>query len=204
MKFFKWKIFLITSAVCLLPILLGLYMWESLPQQIAIHFDINNNPDNFSSKAFAVFGFPIIMILFQGICCFAADISTKNHHIHRKIEHVTKWIIPLMTLILQPTMLFYATGVNLDIRRIACFIVGTMLIVTGNYLPKLDFIKNYNIDSEKARKINRFMGYETVILGVLMLISLFLPPIASVVCLFLLIPFTVISLVYAIVAIRRK
>lgn len=204
MKFFKWKIFLITSAVCLLPVLLGLAMWDRLPDLIPIHFDINNNPDNFSSKAFAVFGLPIIMVLFQGFNCYITDLSTQKHKINKKFQSISKWIIPLILLIIHPTTMLYAMGVNLDIRRIVCFIVGVMLIAIGNYLPKLDFIKNYNVDSEKARKINRFMGYETVILGVLMLISLFLPPIASVVCLFLLIPFTVISLVYAIVAIRRK
>ena len=40
MKFFKWKIFIITSIVCLLPILLGISLWSKLPDTMAIHFDI--------------------------------------------------------------------------------------------------------------------------------------------------------------------
>ena len=58
MKIFKWRIFAVTAIVCLSTILLGLAMWELLPDTMAIHFDINNNPDNFAPKGFVVFGFP--------------------------------------------------------------------------------------------------------------------------------------------------
>jgi hypothetical protein len=74
----------------------------------------------------------------------------------------------------------------------------------GNYLPKFDYVKNYNVDFEKARKINRFIGIETVIMGVLMLISIFLPPIATLISIFLLIPYAIISVIYTIKEIRKK
>ena len=61
MKFFKWKIFFITSAVCLLPILLGILLWDRLPDIMAIHFNIYGEADNFASKSFVVFGLPIIL-----------------------------------------------------------------------------------------------------------------------------------------------
>ena len=63
MKFFKWKIFALTSGVCLLPILLGVALWSKLPDSIAIHFDMNNNPDNFASKGFVVFMLPLLMVM---------------------------------------------------------------------------------------------------------------------------------------------
>jgi len=33
-----------------------------------------------------------------------------------------------------------------------------VLLVIRNYLPKFDYIKNYDVEVEKARKINRFIG----------------------------------------------
>ena len=63
MKHINWKILFITSALCLLMILPGAIFWESLPEQIAIHFNIEGTPDNFTSKAFAVFLiYPALMV----------------------------------------------------------------------------------------------------------------------------------------------
>ena len=204
MKNINRKILLITCLVCLLPTLLGLAMWDKLPDTVAIHFDINNNPDNFAPKSFAVFGLPLMMIAFQIFCCLVTDLSEKQKNDNPKLIRVTKWIIPVMTLILQPVTLFYSTGVNIDIRRVAVLIVGVMLIVLGNYLPKLNHVKNYRFDTEQARKINRFGGYSMVIFGILFLISLFLPPVASVICLMLLILCSVITAIYAFSVAKRK
>ena len=203
MKFFKKRIFLITSIVCLLPVLLGISIWNKLPDEMAIHFNIYGEPDNFASKGFVVFGLPIMMVLLQAFCCFINDINASKHGDRKKFETVTKWIIPCLTVILQVITLGYGLGWNLDIRRIVPFIVGVMFLVIGNYLPKFDYIKNYNLETEKARKINRFIGYETVIMGVLFIISIFLPPAATVVCLVLLVPYAIISAVYGIIVARK-
>lgn len=198
MKFIKLKILIITCIVCLLPILLGLALWDKLPDTMAIHFDINNYPDNFATKGFVVFGLPLLMVLLQCFCCFINDINAYKHGERKKLERATKWIIPVMTMVLQIVTLGYGLGWNFDIRKIVMLIVGVIFIVIGNYLPKLDYIKNYDVNSEKARKINRFIGFETVIMGIIYIISIFLPPIASVVCLILLIPYTLIGIAYGI------
>lgn len=199
MKIIKWKSLIITCIVCLLPILLGLALWNSLPDTMAIHFDVNNNPDNFASKGFVVFGMPFLMVLLQIFCCFINDINAHKHGERIKFERVTKWIIPVMTIILQIVTLGYSLGWNIDIRKVAALLVGAILIVVGNYLPKLDYIKNHNVDSQKARKINRFIGFETVVMGILFLISIFMPPFATIVCLLLLIPYAIAGIIYGII-----
>jgi len=203
MKYIKWRSMIITCVVCLLPILLGVAVWDELPQQIAVHFDMNNMPDNFASKGFAVFGMPILMMFLQIFCCIINDINAKKHGERKKFELATKWIIPVMTIFLQIITLGYSLGWNLDIRKCAAVIVSGVLIVIGNYLPKLDYIKNYDINSDKARKINRFIGFESVVMGILFLISIFLPPIATVICVFLIIPYTIIAVIYSVKIIRE-
>ncbi len=198
MKFFKWRFFAVTSAVCLLPVLLGISLWEKLPDVMAIHFDFYGTPDNFASKGFVVFGLPLLMILPQAFCCFVNDINAHKHGERKKFETITKWIIPCMTVVLQIVTLGYGLGWNLDIRKVVAILVGLIFIVIGNYMPKLGYVKNYDIDTEKARKINRFIGYASVIMGFLFLVSIFLPPISTVVCLVLLIPYAVIGAVYGI------
>ena len=203
MKFFKWKYYIITSIVCLLPVLLGLALWDKLPDKIAIHFDINNNPDNFGSKGFVVFGIPVMMALLQGICCFINDLNEKKHGERKKFEAVTKWIIPVMSIVLQLATFGIALGKNIDVRIVVALLVGGIFLVIGNYLPKFDYIKNYSVDTEKARKINRFIGFETVIMGILFIISIFLPPVATVACLFALIPYAIIGIIYGVKVGRR-
>ncbi len=203
MKFIKWKNLIITNIVCLSAILPGVVLWEKLPEQMAIHFDLNNNPDGFASKGFVVFGMPLLMVLLQTICCIINDTKAKKHGDRVKLERVVKWIIPIMTIILQAITLGYGLGFEADIRRIVALIVGVVFIVTGNYLPKLDYIKNYDIDTEKARKINRFIGFESVIMGLLFIVSIFLPTVFTIVCLFLMIPYAVIGILYGIITARK-
>lgn len=198
MKFIKWKYMIVTCFVCLSPIILGMLLWEKLPDNMAIHFDMHNNPDNFASKGFVVFGLPVLMALLQIFCCFVNDINAQKHGRRKKFEAATKWIIPTMTVILQLVTFGIGLGYIIDVRAVAAAIVGVVFIVIGNYMPKFDYIKNYNLDTYKARKINRFIGYESVIMGILFIISIFFPPITTVICVFLLIPYGIISTIYGI------
>ncbi len=204
MRFIKWKFLCVTTIVCLLPIIFGLAVWNDLPDTIAIHFDINNNPDNYVSKGFAVFVIPLLMVILQWVCCLINDINAYKFGTRQKLECATKWIIPAMSFVLYVITLGYALGWNIDIRISVCFVLGTVLIVVGNYLPKMDRLKHVELDSETSRIINRFIGYETVIIGVLFYISAFLPPVTTIICVFMFIPYTIISIIYSIRVIKNK
>ena len=204
MKFIKWKSLIISCFVCIAAIIPGIILWDKLPDQMAIHFDIYNNPDNFSSKAFAVFFLPVLMAFVQASCCFINDINAHKHGERVKFTLVTKSIVPSLTVILQLVTLGYNLGWNLNIQKIVAVIVGMVFLLIGNYMPKFDYIKNYDLDADISRKINRFIGFEMVIMGILFIISAFLKPIATLVCLILLIPYSIIAVVYGIVTARKK
>ena len=73
MKNINWKIVIITSLVCLLPIVLGIIFYQQLPEQMPVHFNINNEIDSYASKNFALFGIPIILTGLQVFCCILTD-----------------------------------------------------------------------------------------------------------------------------------
>ena len=200
----KNKRFWIGLIGCMIPYVIGILLYNQMPDTMAIHFNIYNEPDNFASKGFVVFGMPFFMVLLQIVCCIINDINAHKYGERKKIEQITKWIIPVMTIVLQTVTLVCGLGIKVDIRKVAAIIVGVVFLLIGNYLPKFDYIKNYDIDTQKARKINRFIGFETVVMGGLMLVSIFLPPIATVVCLFLLIPYAVVGVIYGIKVGRCK
>ena len=57
------KQLIITSIVCVLPMIVGAILYSRLPEQLPTHFDMKGNVDDYSSKAFVCFGLPIIMLL---------------------------------------------------------------------------------------------------------------------------------------------
>ena len=203
MKFMKWKTYILTSFVCLLPISLGLVLWNQLPDTMAIHFNFYGEADGWASKTFVVFGLPAMMAVLQFFCCFSSDINTYQKGKSKKFAVVAKWILPVVSIVMHTTTLGYGLGWNLDMRRVAVALVSGMFLVLGNYMPKLDYIKNYKIDTEKARKINRFSGVSMVIAGVAGLVTVFLSTIASVIWLVFLIPYIIISVVYGILVAKR-
>lgn len=75
------KVLIITSIVILLPILAGLILWNQLPEQIPSHWNASGEIDGWSSKAFSVFGIPLILLAAQWLCVLgsAADPKKENH-----------------------------------------------------------------------------------------------------------------------------
>ena len=198
MKNIKWKSLIMTWLVTLLGIIPGIVFWNELPESVAIHFNIHNQADGFSSKGFAVFGLTLMMVALQAVCCIITDINSHKHGERAKFESVVKWILPVMTIVLQIITVGYNVGMNIDIRKAVAVIVGLMFVVMGNYMPKFDYIKNYNTDTQKARKINRVIGFEMVIMGLLAIVTAFLPSLFTLIWLFSLIPYAILNSLYVI------
>ena len=68
------KILVFTSIVTLLPIVIGLLLWKHLPASVAIHFGADGQPNGYSSKIFAVFGLPFILLLLHFSCAVITNI----------------------------------------------------------------------------------------------------------------------------------
>ena len=115
------------------------------------------------------------------------------------MEQLSKWVIPVVTVVLYFVTLGYSMGWAIDIRRVAVFLAGILFVVLGNYLPKLSYVKHYNLEPEVAKKINRFTGFGMVIMGILGLLSILLPEEASLVWLWLLILYGIITLLYTLI-----
>ena len=79
----KYKKTLIASSLALLiPVIVGLLLWDKLPDPMPSHWNIHGEVDAWSSKAFTVFGLPAMMLVLQWVCLFActADPKYKNYN----------------------------------------------------------------------------------------------------------------------------
>ena len=206
MKKINWKILIITSIVCLLPIILGILVYDSLPEEIAIHWNIENEPNNYTSKAIAVFGLPIILTLLQIFCCVVSDINEIKKENKPKFVEIIKWVIPIIDIMTYFSTIGIALGYDIDIRKCVCVFLGLIFMVLGNYFPKMSYEdakgKIHPMpDNEKSfKKMSRMMGYSIVIFGFALLISIFFKPIISCLVIVLII---VVSVIESILCIKK-
>lgn len=104
------KMLLITLGIILLPIIMGLLLWNQLPDTVVTHWGANNQPDGYSSKGFAVIGLPAILSAVHLISIIAASIDPKAKNINGKMRSIVMWICPLTSIAVCTTVYGYNLG----------------------------------------------------------------------------------------------
>ena len=193
MRVDKKSLFL-SVGICLLPILIGVYYFNVLPEQIAVHFNAKGEPDNFVSKICAIIGIPIFLAVVQVIISLVVDFDKTP----KKGALIIKGIIPLISVLVQGGIVAYALDNNFNVPQLAVFIIGIVFIILGNYLPKKEFWGKYNFNLfglEKGvneQKVIRAYALHMTFSGVAIFISGFF---SSVVALVLIVIFAITSAV---------
>ena len=172
------KLLIITSIIILLPVVVGLILWNQLPEQIPSHWNVNGEVDGWSSKAFAVFGMPAIMLAFQWICALGTGADPKKANHPEKIVHLVLWIIPLLNIVLSVITYMVAMGQSVRVEMVMPVLIGLVLTIVGNYLPKCK--QNYTIgikipwtlnSEENWNRTHRFAGWLWTICGILLMLT---------------------------------
>ena len=175
------KLLIVTSLVILLPILAGVALWDQLPDPMPIHWNAAGEIDGWSSKPFAVFGLPFILMAAQWLCLLAtgADPKKKNHS--DKMIHLVLWIIPVMSVVLHTITYLTALGYGVRTEVVMPALMGLIFAIIGNYLPKCK--QNYTIgikipwtldNEENWNKTHRFAGWLWTFCGVAIMLTGFL------------------------------
>ncbi|MEZ7735043.1 DUF1648 domain-containing protein [Gemella sp. 27098_8_149] len=141
MRVDKKSLFL-SVAICLLPILIGVYYYDALPEQIAVHFNVSGEPDNFVSRTRAIIELPIFFAIVQVIISLVVDFDKTP----KKGALIAKGIIPLISVLVQGGIVAYALDNNFNVPQLTVFVIGIVLIILGNYLPKKEFWGKYNFN----------------------------------------------------------
>jgi len=172
---------ILTSIVLLIPVVIGLILWDQLPEQIPSHWGINGEVDGWSSKPFAVFGFPCILLTLHWICVLASSADPKAKDYHPKMFHLVLWICPVLSLVLNALVYTTALGYPLDVEIIMPLLVGLMFIIVGNLLPKCRQSYTMGIklpwtlhNEENWNKTHRLGGKTWVIGGVITMATAFI------------------------------
>ena len=180
MKKINWRFIIFTCLICLMPICLGLFFYEELPETMAVHFNIENEADNFASKNFTLFGIPLIMVLLQMFCCVISDINENKKGNPPKLIKIAKWIIPFLTVIIYVLTILVGLGKTVDIGKIISIVLGLMFVIIGNYMPKMSYddakgnINPLPATEKSFKQMMRLLGYTFVIGGIFTVCALFI------------------------------
>ncbi len=176
------KKLILSSVVILLPIFAGLLLWNRLPEQFATHWGADGNADGYSSKAFGVFGLPVILLAVQWICVWITSKDPKNQGQNNKVVGLVLWIFPILSILMHGLFYSVALGRDININTFMFPFLGLLFVVIGNYLPKCK--QNYTIgikikwtlaNEENWNATHRFCGKVWVIGGLLLILAAFLP-----------------------------
>ena len=167
----KYKTTLIlTTLISLFPMVIGLLLWNRMPDTIATHFGTNNVPNGWSSKTMAVIGIPLLLAALQ---IFTAGFTFSDP----KRQN----IIPVTSLIICCSIYANAVGIAVDIGFVVNGSVGLLFILIGNYMPKCK--QNYTTgikvpwtlhSQENWNRTHRLAGWVWIIGGVAMIVNSFL------------------------------
>ena len=177
----KWKL-LVSSLVILLPMVAGLFLWNSLPEQIAIHWGLNGDPDSFAGRAVPVFVLPLVLLALQWVGMLVTARDPKNKEQTKKAINLIFWICPVISMLAGAAIYSAALGKEWEMSMLAPAVLGLMAIVIGNYMPKckqnhtLGIRIKWTLENEENwNATHRFAGKLWVAVGFALLLCCFLP-----------------------------
>ncbi|MEE1139121.1 MAG: SdpI family protein [Acutalibacteraceae bacterium] len=175
----------LSSVVILMPIAVGLILWDKLPDTMVTHWNVAGNADGFASKSFAVFGMPLLILALHWICVIVTDRDKKNKNQNPKLQKIVLWLCPVLTWIVSVMMYFIPISKESDVLNVMTVMflfIGLMFCVIGNYLPKCkqNFTLGIKIkwtleNEENWNKTHRLGGVVWFICGLIMIAAAFLP-----------------------------
>jgi len=172
---------ILSTLVCLIPIILGLALYDKLPDQLPTHFGMNGAADSYSSKAVACFVFPCVLAAINLFAHFSINADPKKKNSNVVIRTLGLWTVPAISLIFVPVTLFKGLGYNVPVTMIASAIVGLLFLIIANYLPKsrqsytVGIKLPWTLDNEKNwDKTHRFAGFVWVLGGLIVIINTFI------------------------------
>ena len=193
---------IITSLIILIPIVIGLILWDKLPNQVPMHWNAQGEVDSYGTKFQAVFLMPLVLVAFHWICILGTSLDPKKQNINDKMVTLVLWIIPIISLLCNSMMYATALGHKVNVEIIMPLFMGALFVVIGNYMPKCK--QSYTVgiklpwtldNEENWNKTHRLAGFLWVISGVIIMATAFLG--AFWLFFIVLIPMVVVPFVYS-------
>lgn len=177
------KLNIILSCIILVaPMIFGMIVWNKLPESMPIHWGVHGEVNGWSSKPFAVFVLPLLILAIHGVCIFASRKDFRNKKQSPKVMGLVLWICPLLSLMANSLTYAVALGKEINVLFVVSLTMGALFVIIGNYLPKCQQNRMVGIriiwtlkNEANWNATHRFAGKVWVIGGLLLMASSLLP-----------------------------
>ena len=201
----KKKLLIVTSLLTLLPIPIGLLLWNRFPETMAIHFGLTGQADGYASSSFALFVPPVIMLAVHWVCILATAFDKRNANRNQKMQNLVLWIIPLLSILTICGIYALALDAEFSPTAWTVIIMGLLFAILGNYMPKTRMNPTMGIkvwwaytSEENWNATHRFAGKLWVAGGLILALCFWLPNLwAMVAMFFILTVITVLPILYS-------
>ena len=184
-----------------LSFVISLIALPYMPDQMAMHWNINGEADQFWNKSYAVFFGPLLMIIIISLFVLLPKVDPKKEN-YKKFSGSYNIFVNMFIVfffLLHIVTIGYNLGLDLDISLVVIIVVGLFFIILGNYMPRIKH--NYfmgirtpwTLANEKTwTKTHQLGGKVFVLAGVCMMLISFLPGLYKFIGLMVIIIFTLL------------
>ncbi len=164
--------------------LVGWYLYLHLPERVVGHWNFYGQPDRWTSKTASAWGLPGVISLMYVMFLALPYLDPKKERYAEfdRVYTIFKNLMLSVMLLVMAAGGLYNLGYNVPINYVIPGIIGLLMIVLGNYFGKLKQnwfvgIKTpWTMSSENVwNKTHRVGGYFFMVLGLLIIITPFLP-----------------------------
>ena len=176
------KTLILTSLLTLLPMAVGLLLWNRLPSHMATHWGPGGQADGWTGRMVAVICLPLIMLAVHWLCVLFANLDKSNRGKNEKMQKLVLWTIPLLSNFCLGMMYAIALGSDISIMNLMLVFMGILFAAMGNYMPKCKMNATIGIkirwtytSEENWNMTHRFAGRLWFCGGVIMALCCVLP-----------------------------
>ena len=157
----------IGNIVILTPVIVGLAFYKQLPNQIAIHFNVEEQANGFMDRNLAIVALPFLaLVIYNLLFSYFKQITIPF------LKEFMLWLVPISAVLIQGLILTVALGGHVQVRLTVIWLVALIFLVIGNYLPNSIGLATKN-HSESSKSVERKLGYLMVAMSLVLLISLY-------------------------------
>ena len=132
----KKKSLIITSVVCILPLIAGVIMLGKLPEMLPVQWANDGTVSNYAPRWFAVFGMPIFFLLMNAFFHYKAEKSDLADQYPPAMKLFLKWSMPVIGAVGTTMTYSGVIGINHLYASITAF-VGAIIAAFGSYFGEL-------------------------------------------------------------------
>ncbi len=175
------KKYLLSSLLCLIPIVVGMLFYKVLPRQMTTYWSNNGMHGEYTSKIFVLFCIPLIIFLVDFLFKFLLVNDPKKSAHSKFLLRLYKYLLPVVSAFITVFNIYYSKYYEFITVDVPIFItVGVVFVVFGYFMPSigqnytmgiklpwtLTSVKNWEMTHDFAKNVYIISGLIIIILGV--------------------------------------